>query len=512
MPGEIIYQPPLAVDLVPEGSGPNVDLRPPADVTDITANVGPRSGFSKTPEGQAVESAWDKFRSVIDEDFYNLEQAFELIGSSTLDAGTGIALTETAAGAEVTIEALPFVALSAAILAGEYAFGWLIKKVGQLFPNPSILGWHPLGFIQHGLINMGNGFEGSARGLGGDIIGVFRTPVHQILGMLERVGNALVGAHNKSRTIVKERIPAAVDESVAKATVYADASVATLQGDQAAALARLAQDTADAIQAGKIDAASATTKTLETLQAGIMERVADDQTTLDAIESALSTQLPLQVAADVAAAEASQNAALIAAALVLAESITNLAGQVTSHQSAISSLESQIRAAEALIEGATGTDPATQAAIKYQEGLIVTYQSDILTNVKAIEGLESQITAKSTTLGQIHTVQQLRTTQNTSNEVVAVAALATVVATVAKAVYSLKTKVDQCMVDRCNPSGPHGLKTELLALLALLTDAGELAFIAEAVRDPLGTADTLAPGLDAIDAAAVSTLDALLSL
>ena len=85
-------------------------------------------------------------------------------------------------------------------------------------------------------------------------------------------------------------------------------------------------------------------------------------------------------------------------------------------------------------------------------------------------------------------------------------------ATLTSGLGALKTKVDTCMVDACDTTGPNGLRTQLLALLALLTDAGELAFIAEAIRDPLGTADTLAPGLDAIDAGAVNLLNSLLSL
>jgi hypothetical protein len=90
--------------------------------------------------------------------------------------------------------------------------------------------------------------------------------------------------------------------------------------------------------------------------------------------------------------------------------------------------------------------------------------------------------------------------------------LTAVVATIATSIKNIQTQIDTCLVDNCDQTKPNNIHNILKDILGAITAASEIAFIAEAVHDPLGTANLLAPTLDGIDSAAVATLNALLDL
>ncbi len=147
-----------------------------------------------------------------------------------------------------------------------------------------------------------------------------------------------------------------------------------------------------------------------------------------------------------------------------------------------------------------------------QRQLIVTAQSDILSNITSIQDLNTKITGISNTLAPVQAAQQLNTTQLAPFEGIGAVALPTVLATLSSIINNIKTKVDECMVDNCDTTSPNNIRNVLRNLLGLMSAAGEIGFIAEAIRDPSGTANALAPILDSIDSGANTTWDALIGL
>jgi len=174
--------------------------------------------------------------------------------------------------------------------------------------------------------------------------------------------------------------------------------------------------------------------------------------------------------------------------------------------------ETVIAAAQAAIQNLSSAETVDEQAIAAQQATITAAQVDIATSTTAISDLETQITGVSDTLGPVRAAQQLNTSQLAPFEVIGAVALPTVLATLSATLSSLKTQVDTCTVDNCDTTNPNNIRNVLRDLLALFVATAEIGFIAEAVKDPIGTASALAPGLDAIDASAFSLLNNLLSL
>jgi hypothetical protein len=143
---------------------------------------------------------------------------------------------------------------------------------------------------------------------------------------------------------------------------------------------------------------------------------------------------------------------------------------------------------------------------------ITTATDDYNQLVITIDGLNNQITGISTTLDQVQAAQQLTTANYNAVTGLGATGLVATIAAITTWIGKTQTYLDECVVQTCDETKPNGLKNSLLALAALLTDAAEIAFIAEAIGDPEGTANALAPSLDAIASGAIDTWDALLDL
>jgi len=363
------------------GPGPGgVSITPGIPLGGTITPVIITGAISESAAAVRASQLYDEWRGIVGPKFTEAEYLYNDIAASVLEQGTTVTFTEVGAGVTVDLLSFPLVAFAGFLLLSEYGFGWLLKKVARLFPNPSIAGWHPLGFIVRGINNFGGQFEQSATDLGDRIGNLFLQPFRQVLGLFQRSGNATAAAHNKIGAVVRNHIPAAQQAAIDQSGAYTDLQIAQL------------------------------------------------------------TRL-------------------------VNRELTDLKNNIN-------------------ISGITAD----------------------------ISALNTKITGISDTLGPLHDQVNLNTAQLAPFEAVGAVALPTLLATLGSTLNKLKTKVDECMVDNCDTTSPNYLKTALLHLLVGLTDVAELAFLAEAIHDPVGVANAISPSLEAVDAGAVATLNALLSL
>jgi prefoldin subunit 5 len=503
-----------------------------------------------------VADAWNYFRDVVDTSFTDLEGAFEDIEASTMGAGTGVVLAEVGGGLVADAGGIEVISFAGALLLSEYLGGWVIQKVGEVFPNPDLFGWRPLNFIQKGIEGLGTQLQQSAEGLGAPLVALFTGPIRQLLGLFQRLGNGTAKAHNKVATLATETIPQARHDAVVTANGYTDNLRTEIEAALSSALANVAgypsesdakTMVADAQRyggltwdftglvaagivaadeyltahagdvTGAIATASATitaniTAMVKRIESDLVTRLQGDETSLAALATTVTTTIPTEIATKVNEATATENQKLTAQVQTLQGQVTTLQGQITALTTQITGWQSQITTAVAEIASLQSQQTVDVTAIQAQQAIITTAQANITNAVTAISNLESQITGISSTLAPIHAAQQLNTLQLAPFEALGAVALPTLLATLSTTLNQVKTKVDTCVVTTCDPTSPQNIKNVLSDLLGILSAAGEIGFIAEAVKNPEGTAAALAPFLDTVDRSAVGLLDALLSL
>lgn len=513
------------------------------------------AGVVGSPAANAAAEGWDKFIQIVGSDFTEAEYLFDDLAGSLLDAETVTGFVEVGAGLTADIASLEPVGFAAALLLSEYAFGWVVTKVAAVFPNPSIFGWRPLNFIQAGIDNFGKQFEQSASGLGSMLAHVFIQPFRQILGLFQRSGNATASAHRKISHVVRHTIPDTINAALNDPSVLGPPVAAVVDAPARAAFARLVanpteadaqqliaeaqriggfgwdliglaasaivatdeyanslhRDSATAITSAVTKAQADQTKALDALQTELVKRLAVDESTLSSVSAAVTTTLPASVAKQVAQAEqlAATNTAKATAELqqqinALVQQMTTLANRITADEQVIAQAQVDIAAEQT-------KQTADEQAIAAAQQVITTAQADIATSTTAISTLHQQIIATGSQLSQVQQTQQLHTSQVSQLGEVTSVLIPTALATLATTLNQVKTKVDTCVVTTCDPSSPQNLRNQLLNLLQLMSAAGELTFIAEAIKDPIGTAGSVSPLLEGLDSSAVGLLDALLS-
>jgi len=531
-PAPVIYSPiPIPAPLQPTPTAPvsttaPVGPPPPAvpllspiptpaslpDLSNLDLPIFLSAGVVGSPAAQAASEGWDYWRQIIGGDFTEAEYLFNDIAGSVIDTGTAVSFVEVGAGLTTDIAALEPVGFAAVILLSEYGFGWLLTKVSQYFPNPSIFGWHPLNFIVGGINNFGNQFKSSAAGLGGDLAAVFTQPIRQILGLFQRSGNATASAHNKVAHLHNSTIPQAQHDAVLQAATYTDQQIAQLTQSEAQAIVRLQRDVALQIADAKAALESASAAAVAKANADLVAMLQGDERLLASLALTVNTQIPLEIAAAVNDAAATENQRLTAASSAIENQIATLQGQITSLATVVTQGNATIAAAQATITQLESHANVDAAAIASEQATITQARLDVATATTAISDLNTQITGISDTLAPIRAAQQLNTNQLAPFEVAGALSLPVVITALATQLSKLQTKVDTCVVTTCDPTSPQNLKNQLMDLLGMLSAAGELAFIAEAIRNPEGTAADLAPSLDGIETGAFDALNALLSL
>lgn len=529
---------------------------PPPDFLGEVVPTYVLNGIPAVVAPAGVPDAWNYFRDTIDSSFTDLESAFESIGTGTVTGGTDVAITEIGLGVTADVAGIDVIAFAGALLLSEYIGGWIIEKVGEYFPNPSVFGWYPLNFIQKGIERLGKQFEQSASGLGQPLIDLFTSPIRQILGLFQRSGNATASAHNKIAKVVTETIPAAASTAVTTSNAYSDqlrhdietavaqamttvgnitsgtdAKLIVAQANQTGGLVWdftglvaagiAAADEYARTHAGDVTGAIATavasvtndvTKLVTSFETDLVKRLTGDETALATLATTVTTTVPNEIATKVNQATATENQALTAQITTLENQITTLQGQQTVAETKLEAYQQAVQAAADNITALQGSEVVDAQAIQQQQQIIATAQAGIATATQSIADLQTQITGISSTLAPIHAAQQLNTLQLAPFEAIGAVALPTLLATLTTTLRQVKNKVDTCAVTTCDPNSPQNIKHVLRDMLGLLSAAGEIGFIAEAIRDPQGTANALSPFLDGIDNQAVSLLDTLLSL
>lgn len=265
----------------------------------------------------------------------------------------------------------------------------------------------------------------------------------------------------------------------------------------------------DASSAGvaKADAAS-----LKALSDQLTRELAADEAVLRHLTTAVNTTLPAEITQQVGAAAATAQANLVSAAQALQAEITSIEGEIAAANARIDADVRAIAAAGVAIGDAQAQAKVDETAIAANETAITLANGRIDVNKQAIDTANTKISTINDSLTKVVAQQQLNTAQLAPYEAVGAPTVALSIAAVAAGVAAITTEFDRCGVLNCDPLNPNNIENVVKGLLTGLTAAAELGFIAEAVKDPVGTANAIAPALDLVSSGAIGTLDALLSL
>jgi hypothetical protein len=474
------------------------------------AAVGAYIDANETPP--TVEDAWEYFVSQIDDVFTGLEDSFDGLAATAVDVSVSVEVAEVAAGLTADIGGIEIVGFALALLLLEYVFGWILQQVASFFPDPSIFGWHPLNFIREGLTSLGNQLAGAAENEAQYVVNFVTQPIRMLTGLFQRIFNSHASSHNAIATIHNTTIPNATAGLVTQAESYTDSKIETTLTQAEDYADSLRSDLEGEITTARAEAEQAALTDATNVQANLVNRLQGDETTLSALSTEITTTIPNELETQINEATATENQQLTAATNTIESQIAAITAQIDTLNNQIAAANATIATASANIVALQNQSVVDEGAIAQEQTTIQNAQTDIATNTTAISTLYTQLTDISDTLSPIQATQQLQTNQistiNTDLDTTLLLALATISTTL----NTLKTDVDECMVDNCNTANPNNIQNVLKDLLELFTAAAEIGFIAEAVKDPIGTATALAPILDTIDSSAVDTLNLLLEL
>ena len=477
-------------------------------------NAPPKFPITGIVEGVGAAEAAGAWGTFLDETegLVEINTSLDAIAAASLEAGTAITLAEVGGGIVAAIADLPEIAVAGGMVIIFYIVGKIMVFIGKHFPNPSLFGWHPLNFILKGVQDMGQAMVDTAQLVMRPIVALLLTPIHLIESLFQRTTNTIAGAHNKTTTLHNVTIPQAQRDAVATSNNYTDTELIALRDNLTTAIDKLRTDTTNAIADVRTAAINDTKSEFAALDTQLLAKLAGDEATVATLASEIQTTLPAEIQTAVNDAKAAEQQQLNATAANLQSQITSLNQQIATAQAGIASAVQTITSAESTLAQLEANGVTTGAEIQALQTTITTATDDYNQLVQTVTDLNNQITGISQTLGTVQSAQQLTTTTDNTITALGATGLVAVVAAIATKLTSLSNYVDTCVVQTCDETKPTGLKPSLLALLALLTDAAEIAAIAAMVKDPVGSADALAPTLDTIATGAIDTWDALLSL
>lgn len=465
-------------------------------------------------EGSAAANAAGAWGTFLDETdgLVDINNSLDAIAASALGAGSEIEIAAVGGGIVAAIADLPEIILAFMSLLIVYGVGKILVYVGRYFPNPSIFGWHPLNFIQAGIQDTGKGLVAAADIIIDPIVALFLTPVHLVTALFQRVTNAIASAHRKIGTLFNTTIPQARHDAVVTSENYTDQSVSALTVDLQNQISQLRTDTTNAIAVAKGEAILGAQAALTATEQQLLQRVANDETIMAAITTEIQTTLPDDIAKQVSDAQAAEQQQLTATANNLQANINGIANQIATANGQIATTIAEITSLQTQLDALGPETPDNAAEITALQTQIATATDDYNQLVVTVDDLNNQITGISSTLGQVTAAQQLTTSQINGITALGATGLVAVIATLATQINKIQTEIDTCLVDNCDQTKPNNIHNVLKDILAGITAAAEIAFIAGAIKDPEGTANVLAPTLDEIDDTATSTLNALLEL
>ena len=219
---------------------------------------------------------------------------------------------------------LPEIAVAAGMAIIVYITGKILIFVGQHFPNPNILGWHPLNFVQAGLQRRRPSADRHGRPRDTPGGGALLTPIHLFKSIFQRVVNAIGSAHDKVATLHNETIPAAQLKAEQVAANYTDTSIGQLNADLQSRIANAEQRITDLQQSIAVQIASGTSTAFQALDQNLLQRIQGDENIMSAITTEIATQLPLEIQTAVSDAQATEQQQLTSTADGLQDQIDSL--------------------------------------------------------------------------------------------------------------------------------------------------------------------------------------------
>lgn len=231
---------------------------------------------------------------------------------------------------------------------------------------------------------------------------------------------------------------------------------------------------------------------------------------INPLQIAVSTTLPGLIEQE-ASSEAAATAAVGAAAHAeLVTATNNLQGNLNAVQSG---LQTSITAAAAAAAALAAADLKTAEGVSAAQAAQATITSENYSQLQLTteaESLQQQIDYNRQQIDTLEATQTISlpavygiTAPATITVPLAVTALAT-------EVVSIASEIESCMITSCD--GPNSLTNQLSKLSSLFSAAGELSFVAAAIKDPVGTADALSDVVGSLWDTGQSLFDDLLSI
>lgn len=407
--------------------------------------------------------------------------------------------------------------------------GWLAGAI----PNPSILGFHPLGFIQTLLQDIEHFFDGLADGVGvvlHDLIMSLTWSFSQLFGLITgifsnhaaaldhiagtTVPQAITTANGHANTAVAgERARAThAEQQLAQAAAQAGSAAAAVKAlvgivGHGTVESDIAQARGEAVSSAK----SYTDQQAHDLVAEMQSKLAGVWSAIKPLQTAVSTTIPAEIrqAADQAAATASSDAAAVQAQLTAR--VVALQDQLDSTRSDLQDAISSASAAQAAVSASdlTTAEGQAQAAAGVAQAAAAAQAAAGLAT--AVGALQKEIDAANGAIAAGSATTTIRLPALPDVSIPGTIAVPIAVGALAQAVAGVLEEVDSCMVSNCG-SGPNNIGNVLKTLLGAGLDLAEFGFIAAAIKDPTGTADALAPLLGTIDQGATDLWRAILEV
>ena len=260
-------------------------------------------------------------------------------------------------------------------------------------------------------------------------------------------------------------------------------------------------------QRGAIDQAHAQ---LAQAESDLVTRINDVVGTVNGLEQLTQVTIPQEIQTAMATAESVAHAELSASVSALdgqmSDINTRIDAAIAAEATALANARSAITAQESLnLSTAEGFAQSQALAVKAQSAAALAAAS-----AATAATLTQERNSVQTQINTINARQQIDAlnigglVQDTS------IAIPLSIAAVAAGVAAITTEYNQCGVTTCD--GPNNISNVVKHIVSGFETAGEIGFLASAIKDPEQTANVLAPILGTVTSGATGLLDLLLSL
>ena len=384
--------------------------------------------------------------------------------------------------------------------------GWLKSTL----PNPSILGYHPLGFLdgwlndlEAWLVGQADSQLGALHDLIGDLVHIEHWITAATLRALtlsftyiDHLNNAVIPNSisaglagllndinqnfenkNDSNAAVAGAVAAAASAAAGIRELIGTVTHGSVEGDISAEAA-----------AAKTNADSYTDQAVGNLSNSVANSLTNVWNAITPLQTAVATTLPADIEKEAATAAATEASDAQTAASALAATANQLTGQLATAQTQLS------------------------AAITAAEGTAVTSAESVAASnlAAAVTALQDQLDSVNKELAQLAATTTITLPQPADVTAPATITIPLAVTGLAAAVAAITTEVDECMVSTCG--GPNNYLNLLNGLVTGATLAELLLWISDVAKDPSGEATAFASIASGLYTEGHALIDGLLSL